>query len=82
MSDHGDPPELSVRIPQKRDLPKKTHQFSENFVIDFLLLTVVEWEFLSCFLYLQEPLKFYDKKTGFVYVLSLKVCSVWVFAGE
>ena len=64
----GDPPELSVRIPQKRDLPIKTHQFSENFVIDFLLLTVVDWEFLSCLLYLQEPLKFYDKKTGFVYV--------------
>ena len=64
----SDPPELSVRIPQKRALPKKAHDFSENFVIDFLLLTVVDWEFLSCFFYLQEPLKFYDKKTGFVYV--------------
>ena len=68
MSDHGDPPELSVRIPQTRDLSKKTHKFSENFVVDFLLLTVVDWEFLSCFRYLQDPLRFHDKKTGFVYV--------------
>ena len=68
MGDHGDPPELSVRIPQTRDLSKKTHKFSENFVIDFLLLTVVDWEFLSCFRYLQDPLRFHDEKTGFVYV--------------
>ena len=63
-----DPPQLNVRIPQKRDLPHKAHEFSENFVIDFLLLTVVDCEFLTCFLYLQEPLKYYDKKTGYVYV--------------
>ena len=63
-----DPPKLSVRIPQRRALPKKAHAFSEDFVIDFLLLTVVDIEFLSCVLYLQERLKFYDKKTGFVYV--------------
>ena len=63
-----DPPQLSVQIPQKRDLPHKSHEFSENFVIDFLLLTVVDCEFLTCFSYLQEPLKYYDEKTGYVYV--------------
>lgn len=63
------PPELSVRIPNSRDLPKKSDPFSENFVIDFLLLTAVECEFLSCFYYLQKPLlKYYDKNTGYVYV--------------
>ena len=63
-----DPPELSVTIPNKRDLPKKAHKFSENFVIDFLLLTAVDWEFRSCLFYLKERVKYYDKKTGFVYV--------------
>ena len=62
------PPELSVRIPNNRDLPKKSNPFSENFVIDFLLLTAVDCEFLSCFYYLQEPLKYYVTNTDIVYV--------------
>ena len=64
----GDPPQLSIKIPKRRDLPHNAPTFSENFVIDFLLLTAVDCEFLSCFHYLQEPLKYYNKKTGFVYV--------------
>ena len=62
------PPELSDPIPNNRDLPKRTHKFSENFVIDFLLLTAVDWEFRSCFSYLKDPLKYYDGNTGYVYV--------------
>lgn len=65
------PPELSVRIPNRRDLPKDEHllgKLSKNLVIDFLLVTAVECEFLSCFYNLQEPLKYYDKNTGVVYV--------------
>ena len=65
------PPELSVRIPNSRDLPKDAYlltELSKNLVIDFLLVTAVDCEFLSCFYYLQEPLKYYDTNTGIVYV--------------
>ena len=64
----GDPPELAVKIPSREDVPHKAYEFSEKVSLDFLLLTVVECEFLSCFYYLQEPLKYYDEKTGVVYV--------------
>ena len=65
----GDPPELSIEIPQEKDIKCEDHTSSENFVIDFLLLTAVECEFLSCFYYLQEPRKYYDTETGdIVYV--------------
>jgi len=65
------PPELSVRIPNSIDVPKDAcllSKLSKNLVIDFLLLTAVDCEFLSCFYYLQEPLTYYDTKTGFVFV--------------
>lgn len=65
----NDPPELSVKIPSRRDVPySPAHEFSENFSLDFLLLTAVDYEFLSCYYYLQEPLTYYDTKTGFVFV--------------
>ena len=65
----GDPPELSIEIPQEKDIKCGDHPSSENFVIDFLLLTAVDCEFRSCYYYLQEPLKYYDTATGnFVYV--------------
>jgi len=64
----GDPPQLNVEIPKLRDLPNKIHKFSENSFVDFLLLTAVDCELLSCFHYLQEPLKYFDDDIGYVYV--------------
>ena len=63
-----DPPQLSVRIPKEGELSPDGLEFSENFVIDFLLLTVKQCEFLGCYLYLQKPKQYYDKRTGYVYV--------------
>ena len=65
----GDPPELSLKIPQKEDIKCEDHTSSENFVIDFLLLSAVDCEFRSCYYYLQEPRKYYHTATcDFVYV--------------
>ena len=43
----SDPPQLSVTIPLRRDVPYRASEFSANFSLDFLLLTAVECEFLS-----------------------------------
>jgi len=64
----GDPPQLNVKTPKLSDVPDKIHEFSENSCVDFLLLTAVECEFLSCFHFLQEPLKYYDDNIGIVYI--------------
>ena len=63
-----DPPELSIKIPRSKDLPHKAQNFSENFVIDFLLLTAVECELVSCYYYLQDPFVYYNEETGYVYI--------------
>lgn len=64
----GKPPQLSVKIPKEGELSTDGLEFSENFVIDFLLLTVKPCEFLSCYHYLQKPKQYYAKRTGYVYV--------------
>ena len=63
-----DPPQLNVEIPQSKDLPHKAQNVSENLVIDFLLLTAVECELVSCYYYLQDPFVYYNEETGYVFV--------------
>ena len=64
------PPQIKeeIKIPKETDLPSKTHRFSDNLTIDFLLLTVNLGEFLSCFHFLQNPKRYYGKGLGNVYI--------------
>ncbi|XP_068705028.1 uncharacterized protein [Montipora foliosa] len=64
----GDPPQLNVKTPKSSDVPNEINKFSENTYVDFLLLTAVECEFLSCFHFLQKPLKYHDDDIGIVYI--------------
>ncbi|XP_068735893.1 death domain-containing ATP nucleosidase-like isoform X3 [Montipora capricornis] len=64
----GDPPQLSVIIPKEGEISTDGLEFSENFFIDFLLLTVQQCEFLSCYHHLLKPKQYYSKRTGYVYV--------------
>lgn len=64
----GDPPPLNVKISQEKDLAHKAQNVSENFVIDFLLLTAVRCELQGCYCYLQDPFVYYTEKTGYVYI--------------
>ena len=53
-------PELSVKLPKLSDLPAIfTPWETVELPVDFLLLTVEDCEFLSCFAYLKEPFKSY-----------------------
>ena len=64
--DNGDPPECSVHLPDLSDLPSSgTDQCPSQ--PDVLLLTVKDCEFLSCYAYLQNPLKRYVHDLGYVY---------------
>lgn len=61
-------PELSVKLPKLSDLPAIfTPWETVELPVDFLLLTVEDCEFLSCFAYLKEPFKSYHISTGPVY---------------
>ncbi|XP_022808217.1 nucleotide-binding oligomerization domain-containing protein 2-like [Stylophora pistillata] len=65
-NENGDPPECSVHLPDMSDLPSAvTDQCPSQS--DVLLLTVKDCEFLSCYAYLQNPLKHYVNGLGYVY---------------
>ena len=63
------PPELSIKLKRTVDVPKSTESWSDdNLSIDILLLTGAErCNFLSCFSFLDQPLRHYKKEIGFVY---------------
>ena len=62
------PPELSVKLPKLSDLPTtSSHWGTVELPVDILLSTVEDCEFLSCFAYLNEPFKSYNKSIGYVY---------------
>ena len=64
----GSPPELTVNIAKFSDLPiTSTPWKTIELPVDFLLLTLEDCEFLSCFAYLKEPFKSYHIDTGYVY---------------
>ena len=63
------PPLLINSPPQMRDLPAKVVRLEDvQRPVDILLITVEDVEFLSCFFYLKDPVKIYDRDSvGYVY---------------
>ncbi|XP_068733932.1 uncharacterized protein [Montipora capricornis] len=65
---YGMPPQLSVKLPKLNDLPNTSKPWRcADLPIDVLLLTVEDCEFLSCFSFLDQPFKSYDKEVGPIY---------------
>ena len=66
--EHKKTPQLSCKLREAGDIPTFTKKWSDDHVpIDILLLTVESSDFLSCFSFLDQPLKCYRKEIGFVY---------------
>ena len=63
-----DVPTLSIKLPEKRDLPNTSKPCSDvQLPVDILLMTVEDCEFLACYAYLRNSFKSYHKKLGYVY---------------
>ena len=64
----GDPPQLSITIPNLKDLQvtKKPWECAQ-LPTDVLWLTVADAEFLACFFYLGNVFKCYKEGLGYVY---------------
>lgn len=63
-----DPPELSIPIPEKRNLSSAFKQWGDvELPIDIILLTVKDCEFLACYSFLRKPFRSYLKDLGFLY---------------
>ena len=68
LPDYGDPPELSITIPELSDLPEKIAPWkSVKLPTDVLLVAAKDSEFLSCFPYLRNEFKSYYHGLGIVY---------------
>ena len=63
------PPLLINSPPQMRDLPAKVVRLEDvELPVDILLITVEDIEFLSCFFYLEDPVRIYDSDSvGFIH---------------
>ena len=69
---NGKPPRLRFKLPKTSDLPNTCIDWSKvQLPIDVLLLTEEDSEFLSCYSYLDKPLKSYNKEVGPVYFGSI-----------
>ena len=85
------PPLLINSPPQMRDLPGKVVRLEDvQLPVDILLNTVKDIEFLSCFFYLEDPVRIYHSDSvGYVYTghmgehqeKKLKVALVRSFKG-
>ncbi|XP_068727689.1 death domain-containing ATP nucleosidase-like [Montipora capricornis] len=65
---YGDPPELSITIPELSDLPQMTAPWkSVKIPTDVLLVTVKDCEFLGCVAFLKNICKSYNRGLGIVY---------------
>ena len=63
-----EPPELSITIPEKRNLSTAFKQWGHfELPIDILLLTVKDCEFLACYFFLRKPFRSYLKQLGVLY---------------
>ena len=63
-----DVPTLSIKLPEKRDLPNISKPWSDvQLPVDILLMTVEDCEFLACYAYLKNSFKSYHKNLGYVY---------------
>lgn len=62
------PPPLSITIPKRKDLPRTSKPWKDiKLPVDFLLLTVKDCEFLSCYHFLKNPFRSSCARLGFVY---------------
>ena len=65
---YGDSPEIIIGLPRKRDLIQNSKYWKDvQLPIDILLLTVKDYEFLSCYYYIVRPFRSYFKGIGNVY---------------
>ena len=65
--DHAPPP-LSIKVPKMKNLSTKSKPWSDaQLPVDILLLTVEDCEFLACYAYLNNAIKSYHNKLGYVY---------------
>ena len=63
-----DVPTLSIKLPEKRDLPNTSKPWSDvPLPVDILLMTVEDCEFLACYAFLRNSFKSYHKNLGYVY---------------
>ena len=63
-----DVPTLSIKLPEKRDLPNTSKPWSDvQLPVDILLMTVEDCEFLACYAYLKNSFRSFHKKLGYVY---------------
>ena len=63
-----DVPTLSIKLPEKSDLPNTSKPWSDvQLPVDILLMTVEDCEFLACYAYLKNSFKSYHKNLGYVY---------------
>ena len=63
-----DVPTLSIKLPEKSDLPKTLKPWNDvQLSVDILLMTVEDCEFLACYAYLKNSFKSYHKNLGYVY---------------
>lgn len=70
VTDDTDPPEVTIRQLKNKDLPGRSEQLDDRQLpVDILLLTVEDWEFLSCLSHLNPGFgKFYHGELGPVYL--------------
>ena len=63
-----DPPQLNVKLPRMSDIqsPDK-HRNHARLPVDILLLTVKDYEFLACYMHLNNPFRCWFDGLGFVY---------------
>jgi len=62
------PPPLNITIPKKKDLPRRSTPWRDvELPVDFLLITVKDCEFLSCYHFLKNSFKSCSTTLGFVY---------------
>ena len=65
---YGDPPKINISLPEISELTQNFKRWKDvQLPIDILLLTVKDCEFLSCYYYINDPLRSYCKGLGHVY---------------
>ena len=65
---YSDPPKINVSLPEISELTQNFIRWKDvQLPIDILLLTVKDCEFLSCYYYINDPLRSYCKGLGHVY---------------
>lgn len=66
--DYAEPPQLRKKLPKLSQLPKASISWERvELPTDVLLVTVKDWEFLSCYQFLRNPQRSYYKGLGIVY---------------